>query len=99
RALSRSDDERAAAEPRHARLEGGERAQRRIEEEESQDLARERVRLRMRLEAARQLEERQHLLALEVRQVEETLHAGSSRHRMCFMRGLRAHRAADRRAP
>src|SRR6185312_4870115 len=78
-ALSGSDHERAAPEPRHAGLEGGERAQRRIEEKEPQYPAGERMRLGTRLEAARQLEQRQHFLALEVGEIEEALHASSHR--------------------
>src|SRR5581483_3488919 len=78
-ALSGSDYERAAPEPRHAGLEGGERAQRWIEEKEPQDPAGERMRLGTRLQAARQLEQRQHFLALEVGEIEEALHASSHR--------------------
>ena len=42
-ALARGDDERRAAEPRHADLEGRERAQRGIEEHQAQDPADERA--------------------------------------------------------
>ena len=41
------DHERGAAEPRHARLERGERAQRRIEEQQAENLSGERLRLRL----------------------------------------------------
>ena len=76
--LSRGDHERTAAEPLHADLEGGERAQRGIEEHETQDLARQCTRFRMRLEAACEREEVQHLVSAEVGQVEEVLHNPSS---------------------
>ena len=74
-ALPGVDDEGAAAQARHADLEGGERAQRGIEEQQPEHLAGERARLGLRLQAARELEQRQHLLAGEIGQVEEALHA------------------------
>src|SRR5690606_17391663 len=79
-ALSGRDHERAAAEARHPGLERGERAQRRIEEHEPEDAARERLRFGMRLEAAREREPRDDLVTAEVCKVEEALHARVARH-------------------
>ena len=76
--LPRGDHERAAAEPLHADLEGGERAQRGVEEHEPQDLSRERARLGMSLEAASEREEIEHLVSAEIGEVEEVLHRSSS---------------------
>src|SRR5437763_6921398 len=73
------DDERVAAEARHGRLEGGQRAQRGVEEQQREDPAGERARLGLLLQAPRELEEREHLLALEVREIDEALHGGRSR--------------------
>ncbi len=78
-ALARVDDERAAAEARHGRLAGGERAQRRVEEQQAEYLARQRARFRLPLEAPRQLQKRQQLFAAEIRKVEEALHGPRSR--------------------
>src|SRR5205823_5483928 len=78
-ALPRADDEGVAAEARHGGLEGCQRAQRRIEEQQPQDPPGQRARLGLLFQAPRELQERQHLVALEVREIEKTLHAGSSR--------------------
>ncbi len=50
RTLTRCDDERRAAESHHPHLERRQRTQRRIEEHQSQNLASERLRLRVLLE-------------------------------------------------
>ncbi len=76
RSLSRRDHEGGAAEPRHAGLEGGQGAQRRIEEHQSQDLAGERLRLRLVLQRLRQRQQIEDLLAAEIGEIEEALHAG-----------------------
>src|SRR5256886_914736 len=78
-ALPRADDERVAAEARHGGLEGCQRAQRRIEEQEPQDPPGQRARLGLLFQAPRELQERQHLVAPEVREIEKALHTGSSR--------------------
>ena len=75
--LTWRDHERGAAEPLLADLERGERAQRGVEEHEAEDLAGERARLGVRLEAAREREQVEHLLPAEVGEVEEVLHRDS----------------------
>src|SRR5437660_3976090 len=77
-ALARGDHERAAAEPGHSGLERGEGAQRGVEEDEPENLARERMRLRILLQPPAELEQRQHLVALEIREIDKTLHGGRS---------------------
>ncbi len=67
--LPRSDDEGAAAEPGHARLEGRQCAQRGIEEDQPEDLAGERMRLGMALQPAGKLQQRDDLVALEIRKI------------------------------
>ena len=66
----------SAAEPRHAGLKGGQGAQRRIEEHQPEDLAGERVRLRLVLQRLRERQQIEDLLALEIGEVEKALHAG-----------------------
>src|SRR5436305_4709785 len=78
RPLPRGDDERASPQPRHPGLERGEGAQRRIEEEESEDLPAERLRLRRAFQVRGQGEEILDLLRPERGQIEEILHAGTS---------------------
>ena len=74
--LSGRDDEGVAAQPRHARLERGQGAQRGVEENQPQDLARERPRLRPVLQGLRERQQIEDLVAAEVGQIEEALHAG-----------------------
>ena len=57
RALARRDHERRATQLRHASLERRQRAQRRVEEHEPENLARERLRLRLRFQPAREIEQ------------------------------------------
>jgi hypothetical protein len=76
RALARRDHERGAAEARHSRLERGQRAQRRIKEHHSQDLAGECPRLGFVLQRLRQRQQVEHLLTAEIGKAQETPHAG-----------------------
>ena len=78
-ALTGVDDQGAPTKACHGDLEGGQRAQRWIEEHQPHDLAGERARLGLTLQVPRELDEREHLLAGEVGEVEEALHADSSR--------------------
>src|SRR5581483_3251110 len=77
-ALPWRDDERAAAQTGHARLERSQGSQRGIEEQQPQHLARQRLRLRPDLETPRKLEQRAELLPRKIPQVEKALHAGRS---------------------
>src|SRR5882757_524735 len=78
RPLACSDYEGSASQPGHSRLHGGEGAQRGIEEQQSQDLAGERLRLRAPFEPARELQQSADLIALEIGKIQEALHAGRS---------------------
>ena len=63
-ALARGDDERTAAQPRHARLKRGQGPQRGIEKQQAEDLAGERLRLRMLLQATGKIQQRDDFVAL-----------------------------------
>ena len=76
RALARASRRTPAAEPHHAGLERRERAQRRIQEQQTEDLARERVRFRLLLQALREREQVDDLVAREIGQVEEAFMSG-----------------------
>jgi len=73
-ALAGRHDERGAAEPQHARLERRQGAQRRVHEQQAEDLARERVWLGPLLQAAREVEQVYHLVAGEIGEIEEAVH-------------------------
>ena len=73
-ALARRDHDRGAAEPVHASLEGSERAQRRVEEDEAENTSFERARLRSLLQSAREREQIEYLLAVEIGQIDEAQH-------------------------
>ena len=75
RSLARRDDEGGAAEARHSGLERGQGAQRRIEEHQPEDLARERARLRLVLQRLRERQQIEDLLAAEIGEIEKALHA------------------------
>jgi len=75
-ALSRRHDERRAAETQHAGLEGGERSQRWVHEQQAEDPARQRARLRPGVEPAREVDQVDDLFAREVCKVEKALHQG-----------------------
>src|SRR6266850_7681645 len=77
-ALARGNHERAATEPSHCGLERGEGAQGRIEEHEPENLAGQRLRLRILLQPPGELEQRQYLVALEIREIQKALHRGRS---------------------
>ena len=79
RALARRHDERRAAETLHASLERGERAQRRVQEQQAQDLAGERGRLGPVLQALGEREQVHDFVAGKFGQVEEALHGGGKR--------------------
>ena len=68
-ALSRRDDDRGTAEPHHRALKRGECAQRWIQEQKSQHLARKRLRLRMLLQTRSKPEQILHMLAREIGQI------------------------------
>ena len=77
--LAGRDHERGAAEPRHRRLEGRQGAQRRIEEHQPEDLARERLALRRRpCSRSRERQQIEDFRALEIGEVEEAVHARAS---------------------
>jgi hypothetical protein len=85
-ALARGDDERAAAEARHAGLERGQRAQRGIEKHQAQYLAGQRLRLRFVLQRLREREKSSTSSRLK-----------SARSRKRFMReSSRGRRTSDR---
>jgi hypothetical protein len=99
-ALARGDHDRASSEARHRRLERGERAQRRIEKEEAEDLSRKRLRLRMRLQRARKVEQREHFIAAKIGKIDKALHGKPvPRQALLRPRSPPAHCAGGRRVP
>ena len=96
-ALAGRDHERAAAEAHHPDLERRQRPQRGIEEHQAEDLARERGRLGVFLEPARERDEIDDLLAAEVGQVQESFHVEQFACRGA--RSLRATRAPPAAGP
>jgi hypothetical protein len=74
RALAGRDHDGGAAEAHHRALERREGTQRRVQEQQPEHLACERLRLRMLLQPCREAEQVAHLFAREVGQIEKTLH-------------------------
>jgi hypothetical protein len=74
RALARSHDERRPAESHHPGLEGRQRSQRRVHEQQPQDLSGQRVGLRVLLQPACECYQVGDLVAREIVKVEEALH-------------------------
>jgi hypothetical protein len=72
------DDECAAAEPHHAGLERGQRAQRRVQEQQAEDPARERPGLRAILEPLREREQVDDVFARKVGEIEKAAHGSGS---------------------
>src|ERR1700683_3476146 len=72
--LTRRNHERIPPKARHGSLERGQRAQRRIEEEEPEDFPGQRLWLRMRLQPAREREQSEHLIALKICKIDKALH-------------------------
>jgi hypothetical protein len=75
RPLAGRDDDGRAAEPHHRALERGERAQRRVQEEQPEHLACERLRLRVLLQTPGQSEQVFDLLTRKVGKIEKAFHS------------------------